>query len=157
MDCKKLETPTMILGNIATFVAVAGPIFFADPWGVAPKYYSVLLALSLVLMLLRGILVRAFPKVKAFARPKKHGGDFKILEFFYRGGMPSGHLGTVALFCTLLFIAYPTVVTLIIGLAAMLVVALYRYCNEFHTIPQLLAGAASGVVTAAATSSWILQ
>lgn len=146
----------MILGNLLTIIALAGPFFFKNSWNIAPRYYGVLFVMSFVLMLVRGILVRAFPNEKAFARPTEHAKKWPLLAFFYKGGMPSGHEASVTLFCVLLLIAYPNILVLIFGLFAMLTVAVFRYCKEYHTVPQLIAGAASGLVTAVATSNWIL-
>lgn len=147
----------MILGNILTITAMIAPVFFKNSWEIVPRYYIVLFVMTAILAFIRGMLVRVFPDIQEFARPKEHGKKLALLEFFYRGGMPSGHAATITFFCILLLIAYPNTIVLLFGILSIIIVAVFRYCQEYHTITQLIAGAISGLITVIATSDWILH
>lgn len=154
----EIDSASYILGNFVYYCALAGPLFLNRPLlSIAPKYYAVTLATSFVLTLMRGILARVWPNVKAFQRPIEHGDDGSLREYLYVGGFPSGHAFQVAFFCTMMCIAFPNVLTLVLAAVGIIMVALFRFCKQFHTPLQIATGAAIGVGMAAGTAPWVLD
>lgn len=139
-------------GSLVYIAALAGPLFFARPLAVAPAYYAISFAAGLVLALVRGGLARAWPNVRAFQRPTPHGEPGSVTALLFVGGFPSGHACQVAFFFTLLALKRPGATRAVLAALAVVAVALYRYCDDFHTPVQLAAGSAAGVALAAATA-----
>ena len=155
---KDIDSAGHILGNVVYYCSLAGPLFLNRPLLIiVPKYYAVSLGISFVLTLMRGILARVWPDVKAFQRPIKHGDAGSLREYLFVGGFPSGHTFQVAFFCTMLFCAYQNALMLLVAVVGIAMVSIFRFCKDFHTPLQIATGAAIGVGMAVGTAPWVLS
>jgi len=135
--------PLVVIGNILTVFILVCPLVYKDPYTFAKKYYVHLAIMSISLMIVRYTLVKVFPHVAVFHRPSSSCGPQKTKEL-YTGGMPSGHMASIALCCTLLSLTYPTIFVAIFGAFAIVTMAAFRYHIQCHNIPQIIAGTLIG-------------
>jgi membrane-associated phospholipid phosphatase len=130
------------------------PLLWARPIHRLVALYGVMFMMSLVLTSARFALRRTFPTQTAFARPCE--GDGTCLTSNYAGGMPSGHMAVTTYSFASLCALYPSPVTMALLVASAAVMAESRYRRRFHTVAQIAAGAALGVLTAVETQNWTL-
>jgi hypothetical protein len=78
-------------------------------------------------------------------RPCERSGDCS--DPAYQGGMPSGHMAATLYGFTSLYVATPSLVTASLLLASGAIMGESRFRRRFHTMPQIVLGAATGILS----------
>lgn len=132
---------------LGVIVAVA-PLVWA-PWAaVAAQYYGTLILMAAALHVVRNALLDWQPENPLFQRPRRQPGRSQ------RGGFPSGHMAAVAFAgavgVRLVERDAPACLAAAWGAAvgATVLMALARWHLGYHTVPQLVAGAVTGITVA---------
>jgi membrane-associated phospholipid phosphatase len=108
-------------------------------------YYSGLFFMSIILAIVRYLLRHTFPEQHAFMRPCERSGDCS--DPAHQGGMPSGHMAATLYAFTSLYVATPSLVTASLLLASGAIMGESRFRRRFHTMPQIVLGAATGILS----------
>jgi hypothetical protein len=112
----------------------------------SPSFGNILLGLfffmSIILAIVRYLLRHTFPEQHAFMRPCERSGDF--LTPLTKAGC-LGHMATYAF--TSLYVATPSLVTASLLLASGAIMGESRFRRRFHTMPQIVLGAATGILS----------
>jgi hypothetical protein len=74
-------------------------------------------------------------------RPCERSGDCSVTQ----GGMPSGHMAATLYGFTSLYVATPSSASLLLASGA--IMGESRFRRRFHTMPQIVLGAATGILS----------
>ena len=139
-----------ILGWIVCVCISIAPIAFPDPVTFAKTYFTILIIMSVILEIVRISLAHFLPDQEWVMRPENSPckGFIPGMSFAYNGGFVSGHIAATAFASTLLFIAYPNIWSLLVGIGASVIIFLFRYYGRCHTKLQLVCGWIVGFLVA---------
>jgi membrane-associated phospholipid phosphatase len=110
------------------------------------QHYTGLFLMLVVLVMVRYLLRRGFPKHDAFVRPCERSGECP--SPVYAGGMPSGHMAATVYTFASLYIAAPSLMSASLLIVSGMVMGESRFRKRYHTLPQIILGAMAGWTTA---------